>query len=51
MSEKEIRLIEMIRNNENPTRAFVMAMEIILVYLKHLEPSELVHPVDLLERV
>jgi hypothetical protein len=40
MTENEIKLLEMIRNDENPAQAFVTAMEIILGCLKLLEPSE-----------
>ena len=39
MSENEIKLIEMIRNHPNPGEAFVTALEIILIFLKH-ESSE-----------
>lgn len=35
MTENEIELIEMIRNHKNPGEAFVTALEIILVFLKH----------------
>ena len=46
MTENEISLVEMIRNNENPAQAFVTATEIILGCLKLLEPSELTHSAD-----
>ncbi len=46
MTDNEIELIEMIRNNKNPAQAFVSAMEIILSCLKLLEPSELEPLVD-----
>ena len=46
MTENEIELLEMIRNNENPTQAFVTAMEIIVGCLMLLEPSELKPLVD-----
>ena len=49
MSDKEIKLIEMIRNNDDPNQAFITAMEIILGCLKLLEPSELKQVVDSLE--
>lgn len=35
MTENEIELIEMIRNHKNPEKAFITALEIILVFLKH----------------
>ena len=34
MSENEIKLIEMIRTNPNPDKAFVIALEIILAVIK-----------------
>ena len=37
MTENEIKLIEMIRNHPNPGEAFVKALEIILIYLKHFD--------------
>ena len=49
MTDNEIKLIEMIRNNNNPEQAFIMATEIIVGYLKHLEPSESKRVADLLE--
>ena len=39
MSENEVKLLEMIRNHPNPGEAFVTALEIILLFIKH-EPSE-----------
>ena len=39
MKENEIKLLEMIRNHPNPGEAFVTALEIILLFLKH-ESSE-----------
>ena len=51
MSENEIKLIEMIRNNSNPDKAFVMALEIILLFLKHHESLELTSVVDFRESV
>ena len=33
MTEKEIKLIEMIRNHNNPAQAFVTALEIILLFV------------------
>ena len=51
MTENEIKLIEMIRDNKNPTQAFVTAMEIILGCLALLEPSESKPLVDFQESV
>ena len=51
MTENEIKLIEMIRDNKNPAQAFITAMEIILSCLKLLEPSELEPSVDSRESV
>ena len=39
MNENEIKLLEMIRNHSNPGEAFVKALEIILLFIKH-ESSE-----------
>ena len=50
MTDNEIKLIEMVRNHENPAQAFVTAMEIILSCLKLLEPSESEPSVDSRER-
>ncbi len=49
MTDNELELIKMIRDNENPARAFVTAMEIILSCLTLLEPSELEPSADLQE--
>lgn len=35
MTTNEIELIELIRNHPNPEKAFVTALEVILVFLKH----------------
>ena len=51
MSENEIKLIEMIRNNTDPAKAFVTALEIILLFLKHHEPHESTSVVDCQESV
>lgn len=40
MDEKEIELLNMIRTNENPERALVVAVEVIIDYLKNLEQRE-----------
>ena len=39
MTENEVKLIEMIHNHTNPDKAFVTALEVILVFLKHHESS------------
>ena len=46
MDEDERMLLDMIRHNENPDKAFVTALNIILLFLNHLEPSESKHPAD-----
>ena len=33
MSENETKLIEMIRNHDDPAKAFVTALEIILLFI------------------
>ena len=40
MSENEIELINMIRENDNPERALTVAATIILGFLKQRESSE-----------
>ena len=40
MTENEAKLIEMIHNHANPGEAFAIALEIILLVLKHSEPSQ-----------
>lgn len=51
MTENERDLINLIHNNANPDKAFVTALNIILVFLNHLEPSESKSPVDSRESV
>lgn len=51
MTENETKLIEMIRNHSNPGEAFVTALEIILLFLKHHEQPELTSVVDSRESV
>lgn len=34
MTNNELELIEMIRNHQNPEKAFVTALEIILLFVK-----------------
>ena len=51
MSENEVKLIEMIHNHNNPDKAFVTALEIILLFLKHHESSESKHSVGFRESV
>ncbi len=46
MSEKEIRLIEMIRNNNDPKQALLTAVEIIAEHLNLLASSESTLSVD-----
>lgn len=45
MSENEIMLIEMIKNHSDPEKALNIAIEVIIDYLSHLEPSESISPV------
>ena len=45
MSETELKLLSMIRENDNPGRAFVKAIEIIIKYLEQLESFEEQAPV------
>lgn len=40
MTDNELELIEMIRNHKNPEKAFVTALEIILLFVNHRESSE-----------
>lgn len=40
MSETELKLLSMIRENDNPGRAFVKAIEIIIKYLEQPESFE-----------
>ena len=40
MTDNEIKLIEMIHNHHDPAKAFGIALEVILLYLKHHEPRE-----------
>ena len=40
MSETELKLLSMIRENDNPERAFVTALEIIIKYLMQSESFE-----------
>ncbi len=49
MTNNEIELLNLIRENDNPERAFVTAIEIILSYLNRHEPSESKLSVDSLE--
>ena len=51
MSENETKLIEMIRNHPNPGQAFVTAMEVILLFLKHHEQPESTSVADRQESV
>lgn len=40
MTENELKLIEMIRDNDNPEQALQIAVEIILDYLNRQKSSE-----------
>ncbi len=51
MTDNELQLLSMIRENDNPERAFVKAIEIILSYLNHHESFESKLFVDSLELV
>ena len=39
MTENEIELLEMIRNHPNPEQALIVAIEIILSFSNHPEPT------------
>lgn len=47
MTEKEMELIRIIRENDNPEQALMVAATIILGFLKQLESSEEQSPVCL----
>ncbi len=47
MSENEMELIRLIRENDNPGQALMAAATIILGYLKQLESSSAQEPADL----
>ncbi len=51
MTENETKLIEMIHNHPNPEKAFVTALEIILLFLKLHEQPELTSVADSRESV
>ena len=51
MTETERALIELIRGHSNPDKAFVTALNIIIEFLNHLEPSESKSPADSRESV
>ena len=51
MTDNEIELLKLIRNNDNPERALITAIEIILSHLTHLEASELESVVECREYV
>lgn len=40
MTDNELKLLSMIRENDNPERAFVKAIEIIIKYLERPESFE-----------
>lgn len=45
MPENEHELIEMIRKNDNPEQALLVAVEVIIGFLNHHESTELRSPV------
>jgi hypothetical protein len=49
MTEKEAKLLEMIRNYENPGEAMAIAAKIIIDFLAQLESCEEQAPADLRE--
>lgn len=46
MTENEMKLLEMIRKNDNPEQALLIAIEIIVDFLSHHEASQLKPSVD-----
>ena len=40
MTNNELKLLNIIRENDNPEQALVVAIEIITMYLEQLESSE-----------
>ena len=51
MTENELKLIDMIRNNDNPEQALQIAVEIIIDYLNHHESSKSISSVVCRESV
>ena len=51
MTDNEIKLLSMVRENDNHEQALTTAIEIILKYLNHPESFESTHSVDSLELV
>ena len=51
MTDKEVKLIEMIRNNDNPAQALITAIEIIVLYQDHRGLFVSKSPVDARESV
>lgn len=51
MTENETELIELIRNNENPEQALLIAIDIIIDFLNHHESVELKSSVEFQELV
>ncbi len=47
MTEKEIEIIKLIRENDNPGQALMTATLIVLGHLKQLESSQELSPADL----
>ena len=46
MTQNEIELLKIVRADDNPDQAIIMAIDIILSFLTHLESSELEFSVD-----
>lgn len=40
MTENEIKLINLVRDHDNPSKALLKALEIIILYLNRPEPFE-----------
>lgn len=51
MTENELELLSMVRENDNPEQALITAVDIIVQYLNHRESSELELSVGSLELV
>ena len=51
MTNNELKLLELVRENDNPEKALITAINIIVEFLMHLEPSESKHSADSVERV
>ena len=49
MTEYEAKLLDIIRTNDNPEQALLIAIDIIIDFLNHLESTELKSSVESLE--